>query len=198
MLAWWAACSEAATHNTGYDQQEHGRGEHVAVTPAEVRGDQSADDAREQDAAEHRRELCPERAPAMFRLRDLGGDRDEVLHQRRADARHQAACRQDRDRWRHGHQRLSERHHDDLGEHQCALVDTIPERHEQHDADEQAAKGKRRYPARRRGVCVEVRGYRGQHRRLIVNAAGHDKSRYDQEGDETAMLARGCGQIRQW
>ncbi len=96
------------------------------------------------------------------------------------------------------HQRLRQRQHDDLGEHQPALVDAIPERHEQQDADQQAAEGERRYPARRRGVRLELRGDRRQHRRLIVNAAGHDESGHDQQRDETAMLALGRGQIGQW
>ena len=77
----------------------------------------------------------------MIGVRDLGGDGNEVLQQRRADARHQAGQRQHCDGWRNRHQGLSQRHRDDLDQYQSALVDAIAERHEQHDPHKQAAEG---------------------------------------------------------
>jgi len=62
----------------------------------------------------------PSRARAI-RVRGLRVDRDEALHQRRADARHQAACRQHGYRRRRSHHRLCCRQHGDLAQHQPAL-----------------------------------------------------------------------------
>ena len=191
-------CTGEPRPQHGDDQEQHAGREHVAVAPADVRRDQSADDAREQDAAEHRHQLRADCAAAMVGMRDFRGDRDEAQPQRRNDPGHEAPCRQHPDRRRCRHHRLRQHEHDDLGEHQPALVDAISQRHEKKNAHHHAAERERRYPAGCRGIGLKLRRDRRQHRGLIMNAARDDERGDDHEGDETAVLRRGCRLAGQW
>ena len=179
-------------HSTGVIGEEHGRRQDVAVAPAHVRRDQSAGDAREEYAAEHRRQLRAERASPALRGRDLGDDGDEVLQ--RAASRSRSAG------WPRPAPLSTARPPaticDSVSTTICdstraRLSMTVSQRHEEHAARPPCRRKRTRESSPvARGVGLELGGDRGEHRRLVVDAARHDEGGHDQQRDEAAMLAR--------
>ena len=173
-----------------HQQNVQAGGKPIAVAPAKMRGNQTARNAREQNANKHGHELRAHSAPAMLRRCNFHHNGNEHQPDRRTRAGDKARRRQHGNRGRSRHHCLGHAQYADHGDDEPALVDAIPQRHEQGHAHQHAAERQCGYPAHGGGARLKLAGNARQHGRLIMNAAGDHERRADQQRNQSALT--GC------
>ena len=173
-------------------EQRKGYGaEHVHPAPAQVRGDEAAGEAGEQDAEKQRGEHRADRAAALARRRQLRHHRHDDLRIAGAYADGESRRRGGPHVLRSGRSEQGAYAREVLRDDQAALVEAVAERHEKQDPDEKTAEAGGRNPADGGAVRAELGGHGAEHRRLVVDAARSREGRGREQQHQAAVQWRG-------